>query len=355
MSVYRNLNLGVNLVNGVPRSFKRSSFFQPVIDIYNNKGGATNEALNSRLPARCSIFDLSHYSMLRVSAKDKLSSLQKTFTTNIYNCPWNKCRDSLILDNDGKIVDKVLISNHESSFSIITSPGKDEYVEQSIKSMSSNVVVENVSEQYDIFAVQGCYSRAAMNKIFYFLKLNFKNLVHEPHTCAIDTDKIIINKGIIGSSGYLLCIPKIETQNLFIKLLQQPNIYMSGEEALEINRLEARMLGNTELSKGLTPAEANQLHLITSDKEKFIGYDSVFNSNNNFIKPNKVLKSFSLSEYDSKFNTLYDTDNNEVGSVSRMLYSPYLKCYKGFGYFKDQNISFCKSENNQKIELMDLY
>ena len=35
MSSYRNLNLGAKLVNGVPRSFSKSSFFQPIIDIYN--------------------------------------------------------------------------------------------------------------------------------------------------------------------------------------------------------------------------------------------------------------------------------------------------------------------------------
>ena len=77
MSSYRNLNLGAKLVNGVPRSFSKSSFFQPIIDIYNNKGGVTNESLNCRLPARCSIFDLSHYNILRVSGKDKLTCLQK--------------------------------------------------------------------------------------------------------------------------------------------------------------------------------------------------------------------------------------------------------------------------------------
>ena len=355
MSSYRNLNLGAKLVNGVPRSFSKSSFFQPIVDIYNNKGGVSNESLNCRLPARCSIFDLSHYNILRVSGKDKLTCLQKTFTTNIYNCGWNKVQDSLILNDDGKIVDKVLVVNNNQFVSIITSPGKEDYVSETIKSMSQNVDVDNISNQYDIFAIQGCYSRAAMNKIFYFLRLNFRNLIHEPHTCAIDTDKIIINKDITGTSGYILCLPKCETENLFSKILLQPNIYMSGDEALDLNRVEARRIGDTELSEGLTPAEANQLHLVDINKGKFVGYDKIININNSFIKPDRVLKSVTAAEYDTNFKKLYDSNNNEIGEVSRMCYSPYLKCYKGFGYFTNSSLNFCKSKNNQKIELMDLY
>ena len=101
-----------------------------------------------------------------------------------------------------------------------------------------------------------------MNKLYYFLRLDFKHFVDENNLCIKQDNFTIVRKSITGADGYIISIPKTKTDSLISKLLHQPNIYLSGNDALLVNKMESRMLTENEMNGQYSPNELNQQHLL---------------------------------------------------------------------------------------------
>lgn len=351
---YRGLRIGARLVSGVPTCFDKLSFYQPIYEINNNAGGVNNEAMNVRLPHRCGIFDLGNHTLLNVSGNKVYSRMQKLFTGNIYNCGYNKTMDTLLLNNEGFVIDKPTIANINSDFSIMcnknTAPIIREYLES-----DQDINVESTADDYDLFAFQGSWSQAGINKLYYFLKLDFKKSINKINKCVKQKNITILNKNITGTEGFVVSIPKTETNILFDKLLHQPNIYMSGDDALKVNKMESRLVIDEHLNGKYKPYELNQLEFVSVNKGDFVGYDAVINCYRHKTS-NKRIMSTSFDKYNTTKRPadIFNSKREKIGTLLNVMYSPYLKKFKGLCEINDSNAT-SGIYDNKKIELMNIF
>jgi len=343
---YRGLNLGARLISGVPHSFKTLSFYRPVLDINNNAGGVNNEAMNVHLSHRCGIFDLGNKTILNVRGINIYSKLQSLFTNNIYNIGQNKTMETLLLNEGGFVIDKPTIVRSSNDFSIMCRRENANIITDCLTDDSS-VSVENTEKDFDLFAFQGSWHKAGMNKMYYFLKLNFKEILETEKTCVKQGDITLFSKNIAGSNGFVVSIPKTETEELFNKLLHQPNLYMSGSEALKVNKMESRMIIDEYLNGKYTPFELNQMSLIRNTDD--ISYTK-FNSGN------KKIMSITFENYNTtkKPSKIMNKEKQKIGKLIDVVYSPYLHKFKGYCEIYDYQEKFGIYDNKQ-IELMNVH
>ena len=354
---YRGLNLGARMVSGLPRNFNKTSFYQPVCDINSNAGGVRNEALNVRLQGRCGIFDLGNMSLINVKGNGTYKSLNKLFTNNIYNCGHNSIIDTLMLNEKGKVIDKPVLSNFNGELSILCRNSSVPII-KTVLDENKKISMENKSVSNDIFAIQGSWSRAAMNKMYYFLNLNFKNIVNDRQCCVKESDVTVLKKSITGADGYIVSIPKHETDTLLDKLLHQPNIYLSGIDALLVNQMESRMLTENEMNGEYTPDELNQLQLVNKSVigEDFIGKECILDINNRVKSSNKKIQSITFENYNftKSPKVIKSTDREEIGKLRNVVYSPYLQQFKGVCEMTSPDAKIGILDNKQ-VELMNIF
>ena len=343
---YRGLKMGARLVSGVPHSFKKSSFYRPVLDIDNNAGGVSNEAMNVHLPYRCGIFDLANKTILNVRGKNIYSKLQNLFTGNIYNIGQNKTMDTLLLNESGFVIDKPTIIHSGNDFSIMCRRDNADIITNYLTD-DSMVSVENTEEDFDLFAFQGSWQQAGMNKMYYFLNLDFKEILETERLSVKQGDVSLFIKNIAGTKGFVVSIPKNETEELFNKLLHQPNLYMSGSEALKVNKMESRMITDEYLNGKYTPFELNQLSLI---------HDTEYFDTKKLNSGNKRIMSITFENYNTtkKPSNIYNTEREKIGELLDVIYSPYLHKYKGFCKMYDYQTKVGIYDNKQ-IELMNIH
>jgi len=351
---YRGLQLGARMVSGVPKNFKKTSFYQPVYDIHSNDGGVSNEALNVRMQGRCGIFDLSNMKQLNFTGNNIYRAINHLFTTNIYNCSYGKIQETLMLNEIGKVIDKPFVSNIQGNLSVFCRETTVPIIKDKLEDFSE-VEIQDNSSDYDILAIQGTWSKAALNKLYYFLRLDFKNIVDKDKLCITQDDVTLVKKSITGAEGYIVRLPKSKTNTLLNKLLHQPNIYLSGSDALFVNQMESRMLTENELNGQYNPNELNQNHLIDTRiyDDSFIGRDFVVNSMNK--NTSSIIKSFSIGSYNftQKPIVITNTNRKKIGELKNIVWSPYLKKFKGVCEITEPESKIGILDNNQ-IELMNI-
>ena len=346
---YRGLQLGARMVSGVPKNFKKTSFYQPVYDIHSNDGGVSNEALNVRMNGRCGIFDLSNMKQLNFTGNNIYRAINHLFTTNIYNCSYGKIQETLMLNEIGKVIDKPFVSNIQGNLSVFCRETTVPIIKDKLEDFSE-VEIQDNSSDYDILAIQGTWSKAALNKLYYFLRLDFKNIVDKDKLCITQDDVTLVKKSITGAEGYLVRLPKSKTDTLLKKMLHQPNIYLSGSDALLVNQMESRMLTENELNGKYSPFELNQNHLVDTRT-----FDYSFTGRNSDINTSSIIKSVSITNYNftQKPTIITNTNREKIGELKNLVWSPYLKKFKGICEITDPESKIGILDNRQ-IELMNI-
>lgn len=353
---YRGLNLGAQMVSGVARNFKKISFHQPVLDISNNAGGITNEAMNVRLTYRCGLFDLTDKTIINISGTGLYQTLQNIFTNNVYNCSINKTQDTLLLNQEGNILDKPTLINTGNTFKVMCNRSSVPIIKNILKD-EKQIKIEDPSNDFDLFALQGSWSMAGINKMYYFLNLDFKELPDKNSEFIVQNDVTVMRKSITGADGFLVSIPKDKTDELFDKLLHQPNIYMTGGDALLVNKMESKMITDLEMNGQYNPIELNQLSLVSTQKNDFIGINSVLDMNNNFRQSKTKLMSTSFDNYNftKKPINIYNNEHSLIGTLKTVTYSPYLGKFKATCEINSGGDTQFGIMDNKKIELMNIF
>lgn len=356
--MYRGLNLGATVVNKIPKSFKISSFYNPVVDICNNKGGKWNESLNINRKTSCSVYDISDNVMISIQGRDVTKILQKTLTNNIYQCYFNKTQKSLLLNKNGTILNDVLLVKYDFSSKIDTNilinKNSADYLLKSFKKVSENFTYEFSEDS--IFLIQGSNSTNAIHYLTKFLKVDPDQLFYCENKNTLDLDKIKIIKYNLFTEGYIVSINKKYVNDVLYKLLNQPNIYMAGSDAYNLNSLEYKIPTKFEYKNIFSPIEISKTSLVDVKKGEFQGRDAIIDINNQFKTPKKQLYSFTIQTDKVDENNLFvsSINNRVIGKVVRLEWSPFLKVFKGFVTLHDElNSKYCKI-NGLTTELIKL-
>ena len=109
------------------------------------------------------LFDVSHMSNIWISGPDAEKLISLTTLEDASRIPDKKSQYTAILKEDGTVIDDTIFMHLDDKFMMIPNAGMDEtitkWLQEKAKENSFEVVVNNVSNEYVILAVQGPKSR----------------------------------------------------------------------------------------------------------------------------------------------------------------------------------------------------
>lgn len=300
-----------------------------------------NETLSVRRTA--GIFDVSHMGEIIIKGKDALNFVQKVTINDASKLKPGKVQYSAFCYEDGGIVDDLLVYNFGEYFMfVVNASNKDKDFEWLNKHKFGDVVLEDVSDQISLLAVQGPNSLKTLQKLtnIDLSEIKYYSFVNGK---LANVDMIISRTGYTGELGFELYF-KSDVQlservwNAIAEAGKEFEIQPVGLGARDTLRLEmGYCLYGNDIDHTTNPIEAGLGWITKLDKPYFIGKESLMKINQNGI--NRKLVGFVLTDekaFPRKDYEIY-VNGNKIGVVTSGTYSPTLEKGIGMGYVKYEN------------------
>ncbi len=274
------------------------------------------------------LFDVSHMGRFKITGEAE-SQIQHLITNDISKISDNQCIYSPICNNEGGIIDDVIVSRINSNeFVIIVNSSnikKDfEWITENTKSCE----IQNVTDDYALLALQGPKAENVLKDAGIEQIENLKTF-HLIETKLYDVDCIISRTGYTGEDGFELFFDSSQVQ-VWEKLLEigtKYGIKPIGLGARDTLRLEAgMMLYGNDIDETITPLEAPLKWTVKFETE-FIGKTALEQK-----KVERKMRGFEITEAKRvarKDNKIYD-EEEKIGIVTSGSFSPTLG--KAIGY-----------------------
>ncbi|MEH6628083.1 MAG: glycine cleavage system aminomethyltransferase GcvT [Motiliproteus sp.] len=211
------------------------------------------------------LFDVSHMGQVRLTGPNAAAALEKLVPVDIIDLPAGKQRYALFTNEQGGIMDDLMVSNlGDHLFVVVNAACK----EQDIAHMSANLgegVELEVMENRALLALQGPEAAQALSRIVPevadMLFMDSKTITIEGVGC------IIGRAGYTGEDGYEISIPADKAEFIAKLLLEQPEVELIGLGARDSLRLEAGLcLYGHDLDQTTTPVEGSLLWAISKNR-----------------------------------------------------------------------------------------
>ncbi len=287
------------------------------------------------------LFDVSHMSNLWISGRDAEELLSRTTVENAATVPVQKSQYTVILREDGTIIDDTIFMHLDDGYMMIPNAGMNtivsKWLRDQAKKMQLQVNIKDVSRDYVILAIQGPKARQTLQKIT-DVDLSLIKFFGCQYIDINNIPCILSYTGYTGESGFELQITPPDTaEKMFERILaagQEFGIKPVGLGARDTLRLEkCFMLAGNEFAGGRTPLEATLGWTIKWDHD-FIGKDA-------------LLKQKEKGDYDRltclrctekgvpRHGCKIKKDGQNVGVVTSGTLSPCLNTGIALGYVKN--------------------
>lgn len=257
--------------------------------------GVLKEHLHTRAEGCASLFDVSHMGQIKWHGKDAVTFVEKMVVGDIGILKEGEAKLSLIMNENGGIVDDTVITNAGDFIYMVVNGGckwKDmDHFNKYIKDSKLDVCMEYLPEQ-QLLALQGKGAQTVAQRLMpsiNFCTLPFMNGVVT--TVAGIPDCRVTRCGYTGEDGFEISVdPKYAVQ-LARTLLAQPEVQPAGLGARDSLRLEAGLcLYGNDLDETVTPVEAALVWTIGGPKSRrrtsqgFLGAEKILNPDGS-LKP----------------------------------------------------------------------
>ncbi|MCC2029420.1 glycine cleavage system aminomethyltransferase GcvT [Microbacterium sp. YMB-B2] len=248
------------------------------------------------------LFDISHMAEFTIEGPDAAAYLDHALAGRLSTMAVGKAKYSLILTEDGGIVDDVVVYRlGEGRFLIISNAGNRDAVAaalgdrlrlpsvaQPVSSSPSaplddpQVKVEDVSDDYALIAVQGPASEQIVSAIEGITEVGTPWGEQKYYAWAdaffLGHPLLIARTGYTGEDGFELLVRADDAATLWDAVLGAGSVHglvPAGLAARDTLRLEAGMpLYGHELSLDTKPSQAGLGRVVASDKDDFVGKDA---------------------------------------------------------------------------------
>jgi aminomethyltransferase len=229
----------------------------------------------------CGVFDLSHLGMFTVAGDGAGDALQHAFTNDIERLRTGRAHYTLCCDDDGGIVDDLLVYRLDVGHLVICNAANVDAVRASVANGPGDPRIVDRNDAYACIAVQGPASvdvaLTAGLDVHGMAFLDCRQLdVPSPGPAASDTgadedgfaDGLIARSGYTGERGYEIVVPAARAGDLWDRLLAADGVAPAGLGARDLLRLEMGYpLHGHELHAGTTPAEAGLWFAVAADTD----------------------------------------------------------------------------------------
>ena len=286
------------------------------------------------------IFDVSHMGRALIEGVDATKFVNYLTANDVNRLVDRKSHYSLLLNENGGIVDDILVYRlTQSKIMIVYNAGNREKDLQWITSHADdfNVSIEDISDRTVMIAIQGPLSTKVVGKI-YRGATDLKRF-YITHFFFKDIEGWISRTGYTGEDGFEIIAYVNDTNSIvnFWNGLKRNVISVGGLPcglgARDSLRLEAGycLYGN-DIDETTNPYEANLSWVVKMDQGDFIGKQALLELKDNItrLRIGLVMNDRSIPRKDY---SIYDCDNkNLLGQVTSGGFSPILKKGIGMGY-----------------------
>lgn len=245
------------------------------------------------------LFDISHMAEFIVEGTDAAAYLDYALAGRLSKMAIGKAKYSLVLTEQGGIVDDVIVYRlGDDNFLIISNAGNRDAVAVALSERAAafmraldvddsdssrrGVSVGDVSDTYALMAIQGPASEAIATAIDGITEVgapwNEQKYYAWTDALFLGQPLLIARTGYTGEDGFELLVRSEDAAALWDAVLaagEPHGIVPAGLAARDTLRLEAGMpLYGHELSLDTKPAQAGLGRVVASDKESFVGKDA---------------------------------------------------------------------------------
>ena len=298
------------------------------------------------------IFDVSHMGEIRISGDNANIFLEVVTVNDISKLNSGDAQYSLICNNDGFILDDIIIYKiGESDFLLVVNASNCQKIIEWLKVNNNTfnnlgnkkIRITNQTEKYSLIAVQGPLSRDVLSEIFSY-DISLKFYKHEK--ISFNKEIVLLSRtGYTGELGFEILSTAIIIESIW-KLLLKLKAVPCGLAVRDILRLEMKycLYGN-DINEKCTPLDAGLNWVVNFSKNHFVGKNALIKQKKNGIK-NKLIAFQMLEKCIPRKNYFIYSNNTKIGEVTSGTFSIGLKYGIGMGYIKNSFIDCSYLENN---------
>ncbi|MGX1793865.1 glycine cleavage system aminomethyltransferase GcvT [Microbacterium sp. NPDC055312] len=234
------------------------------------------------------VFDISHMAEFTVRGAAAAAYLDYALAGRLSAMSVGKAKYSLLLGEDGGIIDDVIVYRlQDDDFLIISNAGNRDAVREALVArvgqVDGDVALEDVSDDYGLIAVQGPKSAEIVAAIDGIDELSVPWDEQKYYSWASATfagkPLLLARTGYTGEDGFELLVDAGDAAALWDAVLAagaDHGLVPAGLAARDTLRLEAGMpLYGHELTRETVPAQAGLGRVVVADKERFVGKDAL--------------------------------------------------------------------------------
>ncbi|VWU50242.1 glycine cleavage system T protein, putative [Hepatocystis sp. ex Piliocolobus tephrosceles] len=248
--------------------------------------------------SNCSLFDHTYKPILKISGEDKFNFLEKYVGSDLKGLWENECRISLLLNEQGKIIDDVLIIVRKDFLLMYISVQCKEkvykYLNKKLLDHSKLKVKIEEYTSHSSICIQGSKSVNILNELLKGdINLEKYSFMSSVLTKLNDVDNCLLNRyTCTGEDGFNILIPKEKIQQIYKCILKDPLVKPAGLIVQNTLRLECGFcIYGKDINENVTPIEANYKWVLGKRRLKeldFNGAHIIMNQINNGAKIKRV-------------------------------------------------------------------
>jgi aminomethyltransferase len=224
----------------------------------NFRDGIIKEHLHTRSAA--GLFDVSHMGQLRLRSgsgalQEAASALERLIPADIVGLPPGRQRYGVFTDDNGGILDDLMVSNCGDSLAIVVNASRKDADEAHLRKHLPASCVLQRRDDLALLALQGPAAEqvlSAMDPSVAAMKfLDVRVLTFKGTLCLVS------RSGYTGEDGFEISVPADLSEELAAALLENPSVAPIGLGARDSLRLEAGLcLYGSDIDTDTSPVEA---------------------------------------------------------------------------------------------------
>lgn len=301
------------------------------------------------------VFDSSHSPIFTIKGKDVLDFFNRISTNDFSEMDEFSSITSLLLNEKGRIIDKIKLLNLKDEYLLIGSPDNFEKIFRWIQRyiLSDDVSMQPAQDYYLYFKIMGNKSESFFTLLFgdQLKDLEERKIYKyfgNTFSCFVVKDCVLEN--LIGYE--IICESKFAESIIkyFYSNLNVFNCSFLGTNAFEIIRIEqGEPVFPNEINDSYNPYEVNLIKHVSFTKGCYIGQEVIARLDTY----DKVRRNFSGFEVLDNLQVLSDTniyniEGSIVGELTSYVYSPKLERTIALGVISKK---FCEENNDLLLNL----
>jgi aminomethyltransferase len=276
------------------------------------------------------VFDISHMGRLRITGSAACGWLDHILTNRVDSLKLGQVRYSLVLNEQGKTLDDVLITRFTDHYLLVVNASNREKLLR-VFALTKPTDVTLVDQTYDtaMIACQGPKALDLVRPLIFGADLSSMKYYFAAEVRIADQPGVVSRTGYTGEDGFELIVPSAQAKTIWDRLVQA-GAKLAGLGARDTLRLEAGMpLYGHELTESIDPIQAGLAWAVKSAEKSFIGREALSQ-----LDPNRPVR-VGLKVNDKRipregFYIL--KDGQQIGTVTSGTASPTLGFPIAMGY-----------------------